>query len=248
VLNRTNDLINLCQEVSLNNLNRENAVRKILQNVDRFWDKVRDTEQFLQQQIDTARQLQEPACLPETIREQQKDCAQMAQNTLPEGDRLLSQCEDLRRPLRQHCDTADHPELQKAVEDLQEQQQTLQKLINEHEKSLADQMIRATAFQDDLKKILQFLDGAETKLDALKPIAMTTEAVVDQLEEIRVQKGVFEPKQEQIHALNQAAHEIVTHSDEFASQPVVDALNGVNQRWEGLLDGCNQRAVSHCYN
>ena len=84
---------------------------------------------------------------------------------------------------------AEKPEVEKNVEDLDSNWTEVNSAWADRQKALGEALNKATTFQDELMKTLNWLSNMEDKLVSMGPIGTDTDVVKDQLIALKVSKA-----------------------------------------------------------
>ena len=135
----------------------------------------------------------------------------------------------------------DKPEVEKNVDDVDSNWTAAQSAWASRQKVLDEALRKATRFQDELIRMLEWLQKKEEQLSGLGPIGDDTDMVNDQLAELAAMKEEVFPRHVDVEFLNQQAGDLTKGTSPEQAAFIREPLQDVNQRWHGLIEGMADR-------
>ncbi|XP_041359578.1 microtubule-actin cross-linking factor 1, isoforms 1/2/3/5-like isoform X9 [Gigantopelta aegis] len=240
VKQKLDELLKLYADIQNNTDARGRNLEDTLEVSEKFWDDLNSLMGTLTDLQENVAGHEPPAIEPEAIREQQeelealKEDLQATQADLEDthntGDQLISLVGE-----------TDKPEVQKNIDDLDSNMANLTEEYEKRAKSLKEALTKSLKFQDQLMKLLVWLQKKEERLCDLEPIGTDFETIKDQWHELKTFKAEVEPKQVEIEALNHQANELAKETTADQAAVVKEPMAEVNTRWDQFMGGINER-------
>ncbi|XP_014679930.1 PREDICTED: microtubule-actin cross-linking factor 1-like isoform X2 [Priapulus caudatus] len=96
-------------------------------------------------------------------------------------------------------------------------------------------MERAMQFHETLQNLMEWLDSSEERLDDMGALGADTEAIKQQINELKVFRDV-DPRTVDVEALNQLAHDMMERASPESAQAIRAPLDEVNRRWNSYRE------------
>ncbi|CAG2163885.1 unnamed protein product [Oppiella nova] len=230
-LDKLNDL---WDEVQKGSKNRGRSLSDALKVAEKFWNELNNVMKAIHDLQDTLNNQEPPAAEPNEIKQQQNQLHEIKvdmDKTKPKVDH----CKQTGRDLMQLCGEPDKPEVKKHIEDLDNAWDNVTSLYAKREQNLIDAMEKAMNFHETLRNILDFLDRAERKFEAMGPIAADIDAVKRQIKDLKDFQNEVNPHMVEVEAINRMAQELLEDVHPDQARSIRGPINEINRRWDELL-------------
>ena len=240
LLDKVNRLTNMYKKMKDEAMGRGAALEQTMGVSEKFWDDINGLMGTLKDLQDTLQSLEPPALDPQSIREQQ-DALEALKEDIDLYQTDVGQVCEVGEELVGLIGDPDKPEVEKNVDDVDANWNATQSAWATRQKALDDALRKATHFQDELIKMLEWLQRKEEQLSALGPIGDDTDMVKDQLEELSAMKEEVFPRHVDVEFLNQQAGDLTKGASPEQAATIREPLQDVNERWHGLIEGMAER-------
>ena len=221
-------------------LGRGEALEHTMGVSEKFWDDINGLMGTLKDLQDTLQSLEPPALDPQTIREQQ-DALEALKDDMELCQTDVDTVHDVGQELVGLIGEPDKPEVEKNVDDVDSNWTAAQSAWATRQKALDEALRKATHFQDELIRMLEWLQKKEEQLSGLGPIGDDTDMVNDQLAELAAMKEEVFPRHVDVEFLNQQAGDLTKGASPEQAAFIREPLQDMNQRWHGLIEGMADR-------
>ena len=221
-------------------MERGAAIEQTMGVSEKFWDDIQGLMGTLKDLQDTLQSLEPPALYPQAIREQQ-DALETLKDDMDLYQANVDQVHEVGEELVGLIGDPDKPEVEKNVDDLDTNWTAAQSIWAKRQKALDEALRKATKFQDELIKMLEWLQKMEEQLSALRPVGDDTDVVKDQLAELAAMKEEVFPRHVDVEFLNQQAGDLTKGATTEQAASIKEPLQDVNQRWHALIEGMSDR-------
>ena len=113
--------------------------------------------------------------------------------------------------------------------------------VEKRSKDLDNALAKAITFQDDMNKLLVWMQVQEEALKDMEPVAGEFESIKSQWNDVIEFKGIVDPKHVAVEALSQQAEELSRDCSAEQALVVKDPVAEVNQRWDNLQADIGER-------
>ncbi|OWF34915.1 Dystonin [Mizuhopecten yessoensis] len=235
------ELIQLFNDIKGTTQNRSLALEDTLEVSEKFWDDIHHLTGAMKDLQDNINSQEPPALEPAIIREQQ-DFLEAIKEEIEDSKGELEEVRQTGDQLMTLCGEPDRPEVKKNIDDLNTNMSEIEAECNKRSKTLEDALNKAVHFQDELMKLLVWLQKREVCMREMGKVGSDFETIKVQWNAVKVFKAEVEPKQVAIESLNQNGNDMVKESSSSDQALVVkEPLTTVNKRWDGLLEGIADR-------
>lgn len=221
---------------------RRESLQHALQAAELFWQDVGKLQADLAELRERILSAEPAAAIPADIEAQTSELARQ-QNRLNAWQVDLDRCRRGGDDLNKLVDAPERPEVTHTLDEAERMAQELAAKVKARDVRLATQLERARVFQEELVRLLEWIQLEESRLDGLGPVGTDTPSVQAQLVEVKRLKQEVEPKHADIERLNQTGYELTREALTEARAAVDAPLSDLNSRWDNLLDGINERKV-----
>ena len=221
-------------------LGRSTALEQTMGVSEKFWDDINGLMGTLKDLQDTLQSLEPPALDPQSIREQQ-DAMEALKEDIDLYQTDVDQVREVGGELVGLIGDPDKPEVEKNVDDVDANWNATQSAWATRQKALDEALRKATHFQDELIRMLEWLQKKEEQLSTLGPIGDDTDMVKDQLAELATMKEEVYPRHVDVEFLNQQAADLTKGTTPEQAATIREPLQDVNQRWHELIEGMSDR-------
>ncbi|XP_046365486.2 microtubule-actin cross-linking factor 1, isoforms 1/2/3/5-like isoform X11 [Haliotis rufescens] len=240
VKEKLDELIKLFDDIKTSTKDRGENLEDTLDVSEKFWDDLNNLMGTLNELQSNIKTQEPPALEPEAIREQQEELEALKEDiqataadlddVRQAGDHLLSMVGD-----------SEKPEVQKNIEDADANMAAISDECEKRSKTLEDALKKAVTFQDELMKMLVWLQRMEERFCDLGPIGSDFETIKKQWDELKIFKADVDPKQIDVETLTQQVNDMVKDSNAEQAAVVKEPLLEVNTRWDTLVAGIGER-------
>ncbi|KAK3581860.1 hypothetical protein CHS0354_032763 [Potamilus streckersoni] len=234
------DLVKLYEKIINSSQDRNHALEDTLYVAEKFWDDYSTLNRTLANLQKSIAEQEPPALEPAIIRDQQETLESL-RDDIEASQFDFEEVHQTGEQLMTLCGAPDKPEVQKNIDDLDKDLANLTKEFDKRSKSLEEALEKAMHFQEELMKMLVWLQKREDRLREFKPVASEFDAIKGQLNEIKLFKADIDPKQVDVEALNHKASDLVKGASPDQAEVVMEPMATVNKKWEALQDNIGER-------
>jgi len=227
------DLQNRFGELSARAQQALKKAQECLRAAQKFWEELNAVMMTLKEIQENLNSQEPPGIEPSAISHQQQvlgEIRQEIESTEPE----VNECRRSGKDLMVLCGEIDRPEIKRQIDELDTAWETVTSLYAKRERNLADALEKAMNFHELLQNLLDFLDVAEHKFEALGPIAADINAVREQMIHLRDFKNEVDAHVVDIDALNRYAAELMEGTSPQHTRAIREPIEDINRRWDEL--------------
>ncbi|XP_033113691.1 microtubule-actin cross-linking factor 1, isoforms 1/2/3/5-like isoform X2 [Anneissia japonica] len=237
---KINLLGNRWESIVKNANERSGALQETLLAAESFWDELQGVHATVKELHETIKAQDLPAVEVNSIKEQQ-DVLQAIKEEIDSTAHDIETCRQFAADLMKLCGDAEKPEVQKNIDELNNSWDALNTAYEDREDALVQALNLATQFEEDLIKMMAFLNKADEKLAAMEPVGADPETVRQQLDEIKDFKEEVDKRSVELEKLHQQCNKLLAKSTEENAEFVKGPLSDVDKHWKELNKAIFQR-------
>uniref|UniRef100_A0A0B7BLJ0 Dystonin n=2 Tax=Arion vulgaris TaxID=1028688 RepID=A0A0B7BLJ0_9EUPU len=240
VRQKLEELTRLYSDIQNNCHDRSRALEDALAVSEKFWEDLHTLSGNIKELQDGLNNQEKPALEPEAIREQQEEL-EAFKDDLASTQADLEDLQETGDQLMSFVGDPERPEVRKNLNDTEETVHNINSRVDQRSKDLDAALSKAITFQEELQKMIVWLQTHEDTFNMMEPVASDLETITSQWNDIKVFKGIVDPKHVEVEILNQQVEELTRDCTVEQAIVVREPVIEVNQRWDDLQANIGDR-------